>query len=68
MSRDHYRVDVAADTCGCRFCGAGKMWTVIYTQEDGEIVEIGSAWGDEELVGDICELMNMAFDAGTERE
>lgn len=65
-SRDHFRVDVSADSPGCRFCGAGKYWTVIYTESDGEIVEIGTCWADQELAQDICDLMNMAFDAGTE--
>lgn len=63
---DHYRVEVASDTPGCRYCGHGKLFTVIYTDHTGEIVEIGSAWADQELADDICDLMNMAYAAATE--
>lgn len=66
MKRDYYRVDVASGTPGCRFCGHGKYWTVIYTDEQGEVVEIGTSWADEEMAEDVCDLMNMAHDAGAD--
>ncbi len=62
---DYYRVDVADGHKGCEHCKAGTFWTIVYT-EDGEPIEIGTSWGDEELAQDICDLMNMAYDAGVE--
>jgi len=50
--------------CKCPNC---VMWTVLY--DDGEPIDIGTAWqGDDgkEAADDICDLMNMAFDAGRE--
>lgn len=46
---DHYRVEVASHSPGCRYCGHDKHFTVIYTDPMGEVVEIGSAWGDREF-------------------
>lgn len=66
MSRDHYRVEVASDQPGCRYCGHGKYWTIIYTEPDGEIVEIGTSWADHEVADDICDLMNMAYLTGAD--
>jgi hypothetical protein len=47
----------------CVTCGNGTMWTVVFGEGD-ELTEIGQAWGDYELVEDICDLMNDAFEAG----
>jgi hypothetical protein len=62
----HYRVEIAAGHEGCEHCGMGKYWTVVFDDENGEPTEIGTSWGDEELTGDICDLMNMAFEVGKE--
>ena len=57
---------------GCQHCGHDVMWTITYTELVGEApeeIEIGTSWQGEEgleLAEDICELMNMAFDAGQE--
>jgi hypothetical protein len=62
-----YRVEEqgrAPDECQCANC---KLWTVVY--EDSEPTEIGTAYqGDagKEAAEDLCDLMNMAFDAGKE--
>ncbi len=67
MSNPFYRVEVQGrppDECKCANC---VLWTVVY--DDGEPVEIGQAWqGDlgKESAEDICDLMNMAYEAGTE--
>lgn len=37
-----------------------------YTIADADGVYIGTSWGDEETVQDICDLLNMAFNAGRE--
>ena len=64
---DFYRVDVASGHEGCKECKAGTFWTIVYTAPgDDELTEIGTSWADEELAQDICDLMNMAFDAGVE--
>lgn len=62
---DFYRVEEQErppDECQCAEC---KLWTVVY--DDGEPTEIGGAYqgkDGKEAVEDICDLMNMAFDAG----
>jgi len=56
-----YQIEV--DDPGCAGCGARRAWTI--TGPDG--VAIGTSWLDEECAQDICDLMNMAYDAGTER-
>lgn len=62
-----YRVEEQerSDTqCRCPEC---LMWTVVYN--DGEPTEIGTSWQGEagkEAAEDVCDLMNMAFDAGRE--
>lgn len=62
-----YRVEEQGrppDECQCVNC---KLWTVVY--DDGEPTEIGTAYqGDagKEAAEDVCDLMNMAFDAGKE--
>lgn len=60
-----YRVVEDTPGEGCAHCGHGKHWTIVSGEGDAEI-GIGTAWGDQELAQDICELMNMAFDAGQE--
>lgn len=61
-----YRVEEQGrppDECQCANC---KLWTVTY--DDG-LTEIGTAYqGDlgKEAAEDVCDLMNMAFDAGRE--
>lgn len=62
-----YRVEEQGrppDECQCANC---KLWTVVF--DDGEPTEIGTAYhGDhgKEAAEDLCDLMNMAFDAGRE--
>jgi hypothetical protein len=64
---DFYRVMVADGHRGCERCHNGTFWTVVCTDEDGEIFEVcGSSWGDRELADDICDFMNMAYEAGKE--
>jgi hypothetical protein len=66
---DHYRVEEQARSktdCNCPNC---VMWTIVW-DEPGEPVEIGTAWQGEDgkfSAEDVCDLMNMAYDAGTER-
>jgi hypothetical protein len=58
----HYRVDVA-DATGCVTCGAGRYWTVV-SGEGEDTIAIGTHLADQELTEDICDLMNMAYEAG----
>lgn len=53
---------------GCEHCEAGKMWTIVHSEGAGtdDEVAIGSSWGDKNLTEDICDLMNMAYEAGKE--
>lgn len=60
MATEAYRVEI--DKKGCAHCGAETYWTVVGPGE----VDIGSSWADEETANDIRDLMNMAYDAGTE--
>jgi len=63
----HYRVDIADGQEGCTHCSAGAFYTVVYTDDDaGDVTEIGTSWADRELAEDICDLMNMAYEAGRE--
>jgi hypothetical protein len=63
----HYRVDPQAGNEGCDRCHAGTFWTIVYREKGStEDTEIGTAWGDKELAEDICDLMNMAYEAGKE--
>lgn len=51
-------------TCKCPEC---LMWTIVF--DDGEPTEIGTSWQGEagkEAAEDVCDLMNMAYDAGQE--
>jgi hypothetical protein len=63
-----YRVALSANHSACTQCGHGSYYTVVYTDRFGEEVEIGTSWGDSEVAEDVCDLMNMAFDAGVESE
>lgn len=67
-STNYYKVEEQArDPRECT-CGNCVMWTVTY-QENGESIEIGTAWQGaegQEAADDVCDLMNMAYDAGTE--
>lgn len=66
----YYKVEKSANhTDGCQHCGHDVMWTITYTDPSGEPIEIGTSWQGEEgmeLAEDICELMNMAYEAGRE--
>lgn len=60
-----YKVEVSANHKGCKHCGTGEYWTIVY--HDGrEEIEIGSSWQDKETAEDICDLMNMAYHFGQE--
>lgn len=61
-----YRVQLSANHAACTQCGHGSYYTIVYNDENGEETEIGQAWGDQEIAEDICDLMNMAYDAGRE--
>lgn len=52
-TNDPYRVVMDKDV---------PQWTI----EGPGSERVGQTWGDKELTQDICELMNMAFDAGEE--
>jgi len=63
----YYEITPSSD--GCCTCGAGQYWTICYQNPDGSYTEIGTSWqGTEgkETAEDICDLMNMAYDAGQE--
>ena len=67
MSQPYYQVAVASGHDGCFACKQGRFWTVIYFLDgEDEGTEIGTSWADEETAQDVCDLMNMAYDAGTE--
>jgi hypothetical protein len=53
---------VEKDVSGCPQCGHGDMWTIVGPHG----TQIGQSWGDQELVEDICQYMNEAFEAGLE--
>ena len=62
---DFYRVEKSGNGNGGCQCERCEMWTVVFN--DGELTEIGTSWqGVEgrEAADDVCDLMNMAFDAG----
>ena len=64
----YYKVKMAAGEDGCSHCGAGKMWAIVYVEHgDTEETEIGQTFGDRHLADDICDLMNMAYEAGLEK-
>lgn len=63
----YYQVKMAAGEDGCAHCGAGKMWAIVYVEHgQTEETEIGQTFGDHGLAEDICDLMNMAYEAGLE--
>lgn len=64
---EYYQVKMAAGEDGCSHCGAGKLWAIVYVEHgQTEETEVGQSFGDKELADDICELMNMAYEAGME--
>lgn len=66
-NQSFYRVDVAVGKEGCLYCGHDAYYTITY-EDEGERVEIGTSWSDQECAQDICDLMNMAYDAGREAD
>lgn len=61
-----YRVESTGDPGECMHCQqACEMWTIVF-DNDGEPTEVGESWGHKETAEDICDLMNMAYDAGRE--
>jgi hypothetical protein len=60
-----YRVEIAAGQEGCKHCGEGTFYTVV-SGTGADECEVGQSWGHKESVEDICDLMNMAYDAGQE--
>ena len=62
---DFYRVALADGGGGCNACGHGQYWSVVWGAGEDEC-QIGTSWGDKEVAEDICDLMNMAFEAGKE--
>jgi len=52
---------VVTDTEGCNKCGAGKTWTIAGTNDE---IAIGYSFGEQEEADDLCEWMNMAYQAG----
>lgn len=60
-----YRV-VQDDYCVCSTCQQdAPNWTIVSGTGDDEC-GIGQSWGHKETADDICDLMNMAYDAGKE--
>lgn len=70
-TKDFYRVEKSAnhESCGC---GHDTQWTIVYSVLEGEApetIEIGTSWQGnpgKEAAQDICDLMNMAYEAGAE--
>lgn len=63
-NEQRYIVTLTAD--GCAHCAEGQQWSIHDTVEK---VDIGQSWGGpegKESAEDVCDLMNMAFDAGQE--
>ena len=64
---EFYRVEQQLrPEAGCK-CDQCAVWTIVF--DDPDPTEIGTAWqGDDgkEAAEDICDLMNMAYDAGCE--
>lgn len=67
--KQFYRVEaviLSETNCKCPSC---IQWTIVHTDAEGEEEEIGTSWEGEqgeETAHDICDLMNMAYDAGKE--
>lgn len=66
MNDNYYRVEVEDENAGCKHCGHGKFWVIMEGQGDDAAGQ-GTSYGDKETADDICDLMNMAFDAGAEK-
>jgi hypothetical protein len=70
VASSFYRVEEEVRSpadCACPQC---VLWTIVY-DEAGEPVEIGRSWQGplgKEAADDICDLMNMAYDAGREAQ
>lgn len=62
---DFYRVDLDDGEKGCSACGHGQYWTVVHGAE-GDECQIGTSYADRETAEDVCDLMNMAYEAGRE--
>ena len=63
-----YRVEKELTPGQCE-CPACLYWTIVYDGKD-EPMGISTSWQGEagrETAGDICDLMNMAYDAGREK-
>lgn len=43
------------------------FYTIVSDTDEGEM-DVGTSWGDKDTAHDICDLMNMAFDAGVDFE
>lgn len=63
---EHYRVETDGGHKACEHCGHGGYWTIFSGEGDDEI-GIGTSWSDKETADDICDLMNMAYEAGREK-
>lgn len=62
-----YEITPSGD--GCNHCADGQYWTICSKKPSGEYIEIGTSWqGPEgkETAQDVCDLMNMAYEAGRE--
>lgn len=64
---DFYFVVCDSSEGACNHCHRGSFWTIAH-KENGEEIGIGQSWGDQEVAQDICDLMNMAYDAGQESQ
>lgn len=63
-----YRLEKSDSAGECQGCGQScEMWTIVF-DSDGEPCEVGTSWGHKETAEDICDLMNMAYDAGQESQ
>lgn len=69
MGAHFYRVEAEPQgegECGCANC---LQWTIVFDSPRDGPSAIGTSWEGEqgkETAEDICDLMNMAFDAGRE--
>jgi hypothetical protein len=65
--KTYYNVVMAAGEDRCSHCGGGKMWAIVYVEHgQTEETELGQTFGDRHLADDVCDLMNMAYEAGME--
>lgn len=69
MGAHFYRVEAEpreGAECRCENC---LQWTIVYDSPRDGPTAIGTSWQGEaghETASDVCDLMNMAFDAGRE--